>query len=193
MTPCHSNLLVATPPRPADRPGAIPLLAPGRPFIHRCRMPGALIKTVAHVPGFFLKLSLDREPVAIRTCARLRWRAHSGITKRTTPPAIQSAAASQAPGSGGGRTVERTPNPALRFGPAFSRGQRLISQILAGIKSTAGKCFSFLPRVKFLQEPSRGIAHRFQFSPVLSSALCHGQTMQQKDGKDHGKSIHKYG
>jgi hypothetical protein len=130
----------------------------------------------AHVPGFFLKLSLDREPVAIRTCARLRWRAHSGTTKRTTPPAVQSAAASQAPGSGWGRTVERTPNPALRFGPAFSRGQRLISQILAGIKSTAGKCFSFLPRVKFLQEPPRGIAYRLSLTPILCSLTNHANT-----------------
>jgi hypothetical protein len=54
--------------------------------------------------------------------------------------------------------------PGAPVGPAFSRGQRLISQILAGIKSTAGKCFSFLPRVKFLQEPPRGIAYRFSVS-----------------------------
>jgi hypothetical protein len=136
----------------------------------------ASIKTARTFQALCPSLSLDREPVAIRTCARLRWRAHSGITKRTTPPAIQSAAASQAPGSGWGRTVERTPNPALRFGPAFSRGQRLISQILAGIKSTAGKCFSFLPRVKFLQEPPRGIAYRLSLTPILCSLTNHANT-----------------
>jgi hypothetical protein len=82
----------------------------------------ASIKTVAHVPGFTLKLSLDREPVAIRTCARLRWRAHSGITKRTTPPAIQSVIAAILPWRREARSLRRIlSRVASRFGPNLFR------------------------------------------------------------------------
>jgi hypothetical protein len=122
----------------------------------------ASTKTVAHVPCFG-SLSIDREPVAIRTCAR-RWRAHSNITKRTTPPATRSAS-HLLPAGGKLRTaIERTPTlSALAVRPFISRGLRLICNFC---RRLAGS--SFNPRVKFCQEPARSIFHTLFFPPVLS-------------------------
>lgn len=94
-------------------------------------MSSASISYRAHVPCWG-SLGIDREPVAVRICARLRWRAHSGIKNAQTPPAIQSApvtsferaisGVSSLARAAWGRTVERSRTIfALRFVPAFSR------------------------------------------------------------------------
>lgn len=130
----------------------------------------------AHVPG--VSSRLDREPVAVRTCARLRWRAHSDIlAKRTTPPATLSAAQNPTPKTGGGnwsRTVELTPAPVrLLFQFVAGRTRDImrpafptLGTVWSGVCNfcrtqpyTAGKCFLFCSVAlcspfKLLQEPN---------------------------------------
>jgi hypothetical protein len=139
----------------------------------------ASIKTVAHVPGS-VSLILDREPVAIRTCARLRWRAHSGITKRTTPPAILSVAghsfgnviAAILPWRREARSLRRIlSRVASRFGPNLFRRF-----------TAAGTCFSFLRSLlKFFQEPRSGVTYALNLAPAfLSVPAVHVTNMAQE-------------
>jgi len=170
--------------------------------------------TVAHVPGYS-SLGLDREPAFIRTCARLRWRAHEGITpglnRTRTPPAIQSTAVSPenlgsvvaaVPPFGmrrlAARTLERSgPNTvgARALAAAFISlcgGHRwLISNFSRSIMA-AGKP-AFLPLVQFLQEPASGILKAFVFPPVPLLSALHVRNMQQRNVQDHGKSHHNHG
>ncbi len=129
----------------------------------------------ARVPGDS-SLSLDREMAFVRTCARLRWRAHesisTGLNRTRTPPVIPSDATSSRVGNWR-RTIERTTYPVALVRRLFSRGQRLIVNLFRPPFSTAGK--SFL-RVAFVndsrQSPNR-IARAFSLSPVLSLPTAH--------------------
>ena len=139
--------------------------------------------TVAHVPCSPLK-SIDREIFPVRICARLRWRAHGETTKRTTPPATQSAAVSSPFGSVIAsilpdwrrlRTAfERTRTPSARAVRIFpSEGQRWESLRFIGAlgKALRSLCSSVLfSLVHLRQKPTSGVSNRFQFSPVLSFA-----------------------
>lgn len=103
---------------------------------------------------------------------------HSARLETRASNLFQSAAASQAPGSGGGRTVERTPNPALRFGPAFSH--RLICK-LSPAQVLAGRVFSFFGAlVQHLEKSGRSIAHGFQVSPVLLWPVAHEKQLARR-------------
>ena len=139
----------------------------------------ASIISVAHVPGFFLKLSLDREPAFIRTCAR-RWLAHGSITNAQTQPATQSVALSSRDGRLLTARIERTRTQrALLAVSAFAkRGHAWFCNLCRPQPSTAGKCFSFLTSLlKHRQEPSRvqPILFRPNYREVLSLlAAVHG-------------------
>ncbi len=54
---------------------------------------------------------------------------------------------------------------------------------------------SFLPLVQHPQKSGRSITQTFRFPPIgaLLSPAVHGQTMQQKDARDHGKSYPQHG
>jgi hypothetical protein len=171
-------------------------------------MSGASIIFRAHVPGRDLNRFLDREPVAVRTCARLRWRAHSDLTNAQTPPVTHRVAV--IPNSGNvvasilpvwrklRRTVELTQAPVLRTFSSPYRGRvwRLICNLLP-VQVHTGQCFSFL-RVAFVndcRQPANSIARTFSFAPVqvLSSfALCHVRNMKQKDARSHEQCTREY-
>ena len=133
------------------------------------------------VPGF----GLDREPVAIRTCARLRWRAHSDITltglnRTRTPPATQSAAYLPLPtGSGKLRTaIERTNSlVVLAVRPFISRGQQLICNLRWPFKASSS--LSSGSFVKHRQEPASVQNVLLCENHLSLFAAAHGTTMQQ--------------
>jgi len=140
--------------------------------------------TVAHVPGVTLRL--DREPAFIRTCARLRWRAHESITpglnRTRTPPVTHSVAGHTPLGNGiaarcsslcGGSMSRGSRNPNLsRLGTSFiSQGLRLITNLVGGLKTL--QSLSSLPLIHACKQPSGRVFHRFQFAPVLSMRAAH--------------------
>lgn len=140
----------------------------------------------ACVPGS-LTDSLDREPAAIRTCARLRWRAHSDITpgsqQARNPASHQSVAAILPVGIGRLREPVECggPSHALRAPAFLQQGTRWISNFCRP-KPTAGKCFSFLrSRVQACKQ-ARGIKSILvspNYRKVLPLLVAHGNTMQQ--------------
>lgn len=90
------------------------------------------------------------------------------------------------------RAIERTRTPIALARAIFVRGQRTICNLRGGFKAL--RSLSFLPLIPLRQEPTSGLFKALFLAPVLSSAAAvHGQTMQQKDGQDHGKSTRKYG
>ena len=155
--------------------------------------------TVAHVPGFG-SLGLDREPFSVRICARLRWRAHGEITKRTNPARHPSVAARSGnwiasrlhAGAVLRRTVEpaRTPTaPVLRI---FVRGQRTILNLCRAFKA-AGKPSFLRALVQHPEKSGRSVAYRFQFSPAFrSSVAAHVPNMMQKDARSHEQCTREY-
>lgn len=145
----------------------------------------SFLTTRAHVPGFFLNLSLDREPAFIRTCAR-RWLAHGSTTNTRTQPATQSVAAKLLP-VGNGRLREPVehggPSQMLRA-PAFlpiKRRDICRSGILKFSRTilAAGKP-SFFPRINLCQEPPRGLFYRFVFTPVLCLLSLHADQLSME-------------
>jgi hypothetical protein len=141
-------------------------------------MSGASIIYRAHVPGRDLNRFLDRESVAVRTCARLRWRAHSDLTNAQTPPVTHRVAV--LPNSGSviasilpvwrklRRTVELTQAPVLRIFSSPYRG-RVWRLILNFGRAFGAGSLSSNALVQFLQEPASRVFHRFFVAPVLSS------------------------
>jgi hypothetical protein len=156
----------------------------------------------AHVPGYS-SLGLDREPAFIRTCARLRWRAHEGITpgsQQASNPASHQSDANILPCVGNwDRTIERTNSlVALArslFLPALRGDTRLGSAICCRPQITAGKCSAFLRTlIHDANQSERGLFHRLVVSPVLSFfALCHDPNMQHRSVQSHGKNHRNHG
>lgn len=124
--------------------------------------------------------SLDREMAFVRTCARLRWRAHGSITpglnRARNPASHQSAIGYPFDGviatvsSHGWRKLRtafertRTHARAVRL---FSRGQRLICELVRTNPKASGRLSSLRTLVKFCQEPASGL--RILFSPLHSA------------------------
>lgn len=147
--------------------------------------------TRAHVPGFPLNCGLDREPVAVLTCARLRWREHSGIRNAQTPPAIQSVAghtplgnviaAGHLPGSVLRTAIDATrtlKHLAVRLF-SLSEGHR---RLICNLRGTIIQALRSLPNLPFVHcspKPTNGISNRFFLAPALSSACFN-------HGKHHG-------
>lgn len=130
----------------------------------------------ACVPGS-LTDSLDREPAAIRTCARLRWRAHSDINpgsqQARNPASHQSAAAILPVGIGRLREPVECggPSHALRAPAFLQQGTRWILNLFR--PQAAGKLFSFrVALVNGSAKPTNGVSNRFFFSPNYLSWLA---------------------
>lgn len=153
--------------------------------------------TRAHVPGF----GLDREPVAIRTCARLRWRAHDdltlpGLNRTRTPPAIQSDVNSSHVGNWRSQLVERcTPYVSVPcwLRRTFPRSGDTPSGFLKFLRAiqAPGSLLRFA-FVDHCREPSNSISSTFQFAPVLSWSVLHDRNMQQKDARSHEQCTREY-
>lgn len=158
----------------------------------------------ACVPG---SLSPDRELVAVRTCARLRWRAHSGLipglNRTRTPPVTQSVAGPVLRGAASnwiaavvafGSALARSLSRPARSGPLPTRMDMWSGCLrFLGALGKALRFLSFRSLVHDANQPTRGFFHRFSLSPVLSSSVLHDRNMQQKDVIGHGKSFHKHG
>lgn len=170
-------------------------------------MTGASITYRAHVLCFGSS-SIDREPAFIRTCARLRWRAHESITpglnRTRTPPAIQSGAHILPCAGNWDLAIERTNSlVALArslFLPAL-RGDTRLGFNSFGALVKALRSLSFRSLVQHPEKSGRSVFHTLFFPPVLSSApLLHeeqhaakGLLNDTKSGARPGKSTARDG
>jgi hypothetical protein len=146
--------------------------------------------------------SIDREPVAIRTCARMRWRAHSDINpglNRTSNPASHPSVATTLLPVGNGRLAARTlersgPNTvgARALAAAFSNLRRDMSGPrslnLTGYLSR----WSFRTLLQSFQESSCVLRILFSPVPVLSLSVLHDRNMQTKDARSHEQCTREY-
>jgi hypothetical protein len=145
-------------------------------------MSRASISYRAHVPCRG-SLGIDREPVAVRICARLRWRAHSGIKNAQTPPAIQStpvtsferAIAAFLPLRRRLREPVELRGPSRLRAPAlFSSHEgplRLICNFLGAFKALRSLSSNAL--VQDCRQAASSIFNTFSLSPAFLSAPVH--------------------
>ncbi len=137
---------------------------------------------LAHVPGEYPSASIVNL-AAVRTCARLRWRAHSGI-KNAQPRQPPSSTAGLSPVSvivtclprwRNWRTaIEHTPTRALAVRRLLPRRGNMLSGFCNLFGALSARSSFFRSLDQDANQPSSRVIRMFVFAPVLSSLTAHG-------------------
>jgi len=155
--------------------------------------------TVAHVPGVTLRL--DREPVAVRTCARLRWRAYGDTTPGSQQARNPASHQSIADAPIGGVIAALSSLGSVLAARSLSKPQRARFWPLAFLQGHAGtlnfrgalqgllSLFLRKPLVPVSPKTTRGSLKCLFFSPALCSVVAHKRNHAAKEFISVGKSV----